>query len=52
VGGASTLDANNPHRGEPYFPISCWRASAAGDGDGTGDVFTVKASLEGAQNVI
>jgi hypothetical protein len=60
VGGASTLDANNPHRGEPYFPISCWRASATtgsdgygdGEADVSGEVFTVKASLEGAQNTV
>mmetsp|Transcript_12081 Transcript_12081/g.20179 ORF Transcript_12081/g.20179 Transcript_12081/m.20179 type:complete len:165 (+) Transcript_12081:1066-1560(+) len=26
VGAASTLDATNLHRGEPFFPVVCWRA--------------------------
>jgi len=25
VGAASTLDTNNPHCGEPFFPAVCWR---------------------------
>lgn len=27
VGAASTLCESNLHRGQPYFPASCWRAS-------------------------
>jgi hypothetical protein len=33
VGAASTLDADNLHRGEPWFPVMCWRQ---GQGRGVG----------------
>lgn len=42
IGAASTIDASNPHRGTPYFPVSYWR-----EGD-TDEPQILEASIDGA----
>ena len=37
VGAASTIDANNLHRGKPYFPVACWRSKRTERGVGGGE---------------
>jgi hypothetical protein len=42
IGAASTIDASNPHRGTPYFPVSYWR-----EGE-TSEPQILEASVDGA----
>ena len=44
VGAASTLDPDNLHRGEAFFPVTCWRDVDSGD-----EMTVIEASREGAR---
>jgi N4-(beta-N-acetylglucosaminyl)-L-asparaginase len=43
IGAASTLDENNRHRNNPFFPVSYWTSKQV-----TNEVQTLEASIKGA----
>lgn len=43
IGAASTLDENNRHRDNPFFPVSYWTSKQS-----TNEVQTLNAGIEGA----
>jgi hypothetical protein len=46
IGAASTLDPSNLHRGEPFFPVACWRENDICNHD---EYHVLEASVSGAR---
>ena len=48
VGAASTLSPDNLHRGDAFFPVTCWRDGESGGQSGD-EMTIIAASTEGAR---